>query len=259
MPALLIIADAPDALADDFARLARARGKAPDRLSYGQAALRLSVIRGQRGTAVAPACPIFLRLPFAAPPYSDDEAQFHRAEICSLVWAAAALTTAPVINRPNSYGFSGRCALSTGVLAARAGLEWRGVEVFAGQAPDPIGPADEWWLERADDRSTLPWTERGALRGPFRASRVRSGFELVVVTVVGAAPFGEHPSVQVGLGARSVEVCKSLDVGFATVMWRWYPQGAEAEFAGVNPHPRLEEIGGSWPLVADQLVAELPS
>jgi hypothetical protein len=252
---LLVIADTPDPLADAFQVYAEAHGWTARRLSYADASLLLSIARTGGSTRVSPDAPIFLRLPSAPSPWDDDEARFHRSERWSLVWAAGALSQAPVVNRPDSFGLSARAALSTTVVRSRAGLARYGPETFSSHPPDPQGPPEEWWLERQSDRVTLPWTERGASRGPFRAARVRPDFDLLQVPVVGSRAFGSIPSP--GIAGASPEICRALGLTFALVMWRWYPAEGLAEFARVNPHPHLGDLAHSWDPVAAELLLEL--
>lgn len=252
-----MIADGPDPLAERLAVRAARGGWSVEHLSYADASRRLSVARCGAACKVAPAVPIFLRLPHAANLWADAESQFHRAEMCSLVWGAAALSEAAVVNRPNAFGFAGRCALSTSVVRRRAGLGLDGTEVFASSAPAPVGPDEEWWLEQQADRATLRWEDRHMGRAPYRAARVRPGFDLCILTVVGGATFGEAPPARPDISASSAEMCAALGVTFATVTWRWYADRGVAEFARVNPHPTVSEVGESWDGVAAQLLSEL--
>jgi hypothetical protein len=255
---LFVIADHPDPLADRFASYVEKSGWAALRLTYAEAALRLSISRRGPEARVCPAAPLFVRLPFAVGLWEDTEAQFHRSERWSLIWAAGALTQAPVINRPDPVGLSARSATSTSILRSRSEIGLGGPEVYASHAPNPCGPAEEWWLEDQSNRATFAWAERGARRGPYRAGRVRPGFELLVMVAVGDHVFGQAPpEAWPSVGDSSLRICRALGVSFASVMWRWYPGEGVAEFARFNPHPTLNEIGDCWDDVASQLLKEL--
>jgi hypothetical protein len=258
MTSLLIIADPPDPLAQRLSDHAMSSGWPTEWLTYADASRRLSLARTGSTTVVSPTIPMFLRLPLAASPWEDGENQFHRAEIHSLVWAAAALNDAPVVNRPDSFGFSSRYALSTSVIRQRSGFGPNGPEVFSSDPPNPLGPVDEWWVELQSDRSTFPWTPEDMGKGPYRAGRVRPGFRLLVVPVVGRDGIGDAiEGSKTELLMTSARICNSLGLAFATVSWRWYAEDGTTEFARLNPHPTLEEIGDAWGNVAAQLLMEL--
>jgi hypothetical protein len=255
---LLVIAEDGDAVADRLAAGAESSGWSVEHLTYAGAAGRLSIGRVDGAVRVAPAAAIFLRLPRAPSPWHDGETQFHASERCSLVWAAAALTEAPVVNRPDRAGLSCRCTPSASVLRRRAGSESNTPETFASHAPDPVGPPDEWWVERQGDHVSAPWSRRGAAGGPFRAGRVRPGFQMAVATVVGRRTFVTTPTaLDAAIRRRSVLACRRLGLTFAAAVWRWYPDERLAELVRVNPHPGMHDIGEHWPATAKALLSEL--
>ena len=207
---------------------------------------------------VEPAMPMFVRLPASLSPWADREAQFHYAEICSLVWAAAALSASQVINRPDAFGLAGRCSSSSTVLRRRARHEIGGTEVFASALPEPSGPSDEWWVEPQVARMAMPWTSRDARSGPFRAGQVRPGFELRAVIVVGDQAFSGAVSGGVfDIAGSSVEICRTLDITFARVTWRCYAHEETPVLVQVNPQPSLADIGDLWSDVVSHLLSEL--
>jgi hypothetical protein len=202
--------------------------------------------------------PLLLRLPLAPPAWATGETHFHRAEICSLVWGAAALTPAPVVNRPDGFGFAGRSAWSINVVRSRAGIALLEPEVVASHAPQPLGPDDEWWLERQADGAVFPWAKRRASGGPYRASRIRPDFTLHNIIVAGGQAWGDLPAnITTDLRAKSVQICAALNITFATVTWRWHAADNTGVFARLNPYPTLAEIDSFWMEVGDQLLLEL--
>jgi hypothetical protein len=201
---------------------------------------------------------MFVRLPASVSPWADPEAQFHYAEICALVWAAAALSAAPVINRPDAFGLVGRCSSSSSVLRRRARHEVGGIEVFASALPEPSGPADEWWIEPQVVRMAMPWTPRDTRVGPFRAGQVRPGFELKSIIVVGNQTFGGAVSHGVlDIAGSSVEICRTLGITFACVTWRCYGREGTPVLVQVSPQPSLTDIGDLWNDVVSDLLTEL--
>ena len=219
MPSVLVIADKDDRLAGALWAAAVERGLSADWWPYREAALRFSVSRRNGAVTVDPGVPIFLRPPPAPSVWLDRESQFHHAEIVSLVWAAAALTQAPVINRPGVLGFAGRADALAAVTRRRAGVHAATLE-----------PAD---APPSDCRRT-----RAAVAG----SRV------FPIRAVNGAP--DH-------AAETLEVCRRLELAFATVTWRWREQQGAMELESVNPRPRLDELHEAWPAIAEALLEEL--
>jgi hypothetical protein len=229
VPPLLIIADARDSLADDFGAIAAAGGRPVDRLGYPEAAQHLTVRRSGSRASVQPEAAIFLRPPLGTNRWLTRERQFHQAEIFSLVWAAAALTAAPVVNRPDAHGLGSRSRASAAVLRWRAGITPNRPEVASN---DPA---------RVED----------APRGPLERT-------IVSVTVAGGRGFmaGEF-AVDRRMPKRAQDVCAALGVAFATVTWRLSDDQSDMELARVNQCPVLAEIGDAWPCVAAALLEEL--
>jgi YD repeat-containing protein len=252
--ALAVIADAPDALADALVLHAREAGRAVERWSYDEAAARLCMHHADGEVDVAPRVALFLRLPLPSRQWLDGERQFHRAEVCSHVWAAAALTPAPVVNRPDAWGLAGRLSRSTAVLRRRAGLPDERAEIFCSHPPELGADAEHWWLERQSDRGILAWSATSRERGPYRGAHVAPDAEPVAVTVVDGEAHAAHAVPQGSeLLERSCRVCAALGLSFATVFWRWHEASGVAELGGVG-QPALVTVGSAWPAVADALL-----
>lgn len=250
-----MIADATDTFVGAFAAFAVADGWDAERLNYAEAAQRFSIARNGSVVRVTPASPLLLRLPAAVGAWASPEAQFHHAEICSVVWAAAALTAAPVINRPDTYGFLSRATSCATVLRRRTGQRTGGVEIYSNALPAPPVPETEWWAEPYNSRSPAPWTPQDLRKGPFRAGHVRPGFVLHTVVVAAGVAFDETSPTDV-LDA-SVRVCRELGLKFALVTWRHYRNTGETILVRVSPQPTLDQVGPYFNAVADRLLVEL--
>jgi hypothetical protein len=248
-----LIADAEDDLVGALRSEAETAGWRVERLTIEEAAGRFTIRRDGQGVTVDPPLPIFLRPPRAASPWLDGEAQFHHAERCGLVWAAAALTPAPVVNRPGPHGFVGLFSPSGAVLRARAGVAANGEEVYSCRLPVQASSAG-WWVESQRDRSAAPLGAHDA-DGPFRSGPVPSGVSVAMTAVVGARAWPVTGRTRRLLSA-SVDVCRRLGLGFGTVTWRLAEQGAPF-LVRVNPRPALLEVGDAWPSVASALLEDL--
>ncbi|MEV8092988.1 hypothetical protein [Kitasatospora sp. NPDC085879] len=270
-PALLIVAEPTDTLADGLADYARGRALTVERLDHRAAAGRMTIQRLGGRTTVTPSCPLFLRPPAAPPPGTGDQRLFHHAEIRGLVWAAAALTTAHVVNRPGRYGLGGRISGSTAVLRHRAGLPGQEPEVFAGHASSAAVPRSDgdWWFQHRRSWATVPASGVVSDRGPYRVGRIPAGSTAVITCVVGARVFvlartgdagGDLTVADLAADDRarelSAQVAGALGLTFGTLAWR-RGDAADLELGRVNPCPSLAELGHLWAAVREALIGEL--
>lgn len=258
MPELLLIAEPRDRVADELARAAAGRGIEAERLTYPEAALRMTVARRGTEVRVEPRAPIFLRPPAAASLWLPRVSQFHHQEVRTLVWAAAALTQAAVVNRPDSHGFASRAFGASAVLRNRAAVAENPVEVFS-SGPPTVGDPQDWWLESQASGQVFALTGDVPDRGAFRSAHVRADRHTVTATVAGRRVFVADPEADGahGLGARSLAVCRALGVSFAALTWRLPDGDAGLELARIDHRPGLQQIGGAWTAVADALLEEL--
>jgi hypothetical protein len=260
-PDLLIVAENNDELADRLEEFLRGQAVDVERVGYRAAAGRLTVRREKDVATVRPVCPIFLRPPAPRPPFSTGSARFHSAEIHGLVWAAAALSDAVVINRPGRHGFGGRASGSAAVLRRRAGLPEQGQEIFASHASLVTAVPNEagWWLERRRSRTAAPPADVSADSGPYRGGRIPTGSEAFVACVVGTqvyiTPETGH-ALEERIRHDSVRVAGELGLTFATLAWR-RTASADPCLGRVNPWPSLAELGQHWASVRSALVGEL--
>jgi hypothetical protein len=249
---LLVIVDVSDPLVDALASAARtAAGMSVSVLDWATAARLLEIRRRGGDVDVMPAASMLLRPSRTPGPWEDGETLFHRGEMVSAVWAAAALTAAPVVNRPGPQGLVGHCAATVSASRARANIPPE-PETFTSHRPEPDGPPAEWWVEPQRFGRQMPWTvEASRAGGPYRAARVTPGFELSRAVVVGDETFGAEPGS--ALDVRSRQASAALGLAFATVTWRTY-RTAEPVFVAINPFPVLEELDGYEDIVIAALL-----
>ena len=251
-PDLLVIADAEDELAVQLAGRARDKGCTVLHVGYRDAAGMLSVSQGS-ATVVRPQCPMLVRSPAAPPPGASQRDAFHQAEIRALVWAAAALTPLPVVNRPTADGFSGRVARSSAVVRLRAGQPPR-QEIFASHASTALidEPDEHWWFEHQGSYAGFGGGHAVIDRGPYRVGRPGRADTVLIACVVGSLVTVNPPGAEALVQDRSAAVAAALDLQFATMVWRSGPD-SELELGRVNPYPTLPELGDR----ADDVLAEL--
>ncbi len=244
---VLVVADRQDALAGMFAAEVRRRGKTPVVLGRNDAARLFTITGEHHGSRVAPAVPILLRPPTPPRPGREADDLFLAGECTSTLWAACALTTAPVINRPTDTGFEARWSASGAVTERRARAE-PAPELYAhrrtGEAPPDARP---WAVEDSRGR-TRRWTAAEAGNGPIRARPTLADelYERVVVlqphtwciTTVDLANFE--------LERRSLDIAAALGLAFAVVTWGVDRDHGSVRLARIDPYPRADQVLPVW-------------
>jgi hypothetical protein len=249
---LLVVAEAGDELAAQLVGRARLAGRTVLHVGYREAA-RILCVTQDAETLVVPECPMLVRAPYAPPSGTPQREAFHQSEIRALVWAAAALTRSPVVNRPNADGFAGRVARSSAVVRLRAGLPPR-QEIFASHASAALTdePHDDWWFEHQGSYAGFGGGRPLNDRGPYRVGCSGSADDVMIACVVGSLVTVNPPGAEALVRDRSGAVATALDLQFATMVWR---RGLDSDFelGRVNPYPTLLELGDR----VDDVMAEL--
>jgi hypothetical protein len=259
---LVVVGEPEDRLAAELAARARAEGRSVLFAGIAACIERIVVATSCDSCRVDPDVPMLLRLP--PPPATllpPDEA-FHRGERLAMLWAAAALCRSPVINRPGTGGFSGRCSPSAALTEIRAGVFAGRTEVFSRVPPPPAGmdaTGGIWCLQDTVTHSTTCWPDVPVGIGPYRARPVDPDEAYELVTVVGESAWRAStvPLESLALEARSIALVAALELTFAVVTWAVSRQGARGVPARVNPFPTLEQVRHVWPEVASTLLRVL--
>ncbi|MFE1556254.1 hypothetical protein ACFW6V_14915 [Streptomyces sp. NPDC058734] len=260
---LVVVADPEDPVATEVRDYVVESGHEAVVLDVFDAAQTFTVTVGDGAAPVVePALPMMLRLP--APPLLriSFDAEFQLNECLAHLWAVAALTAAPVINRPAPGGLGTSVSASAALTELRAGLPAGSVEVFSSGPPGPpepdgsaegageagAGEGAQWWVQDLASWTTRPWPERSPGSGPYRArwSDPDPLFENVVV-------FGDHAwpcsSVELGglrLEERSTGIVARLGLELASVVWRISPDLQRAHPVVVEPFPDVEQLRMVW-------------
>jgi hypothetical protein len=251
-----VVASPSDALAQSLCERARDAGWTAEHVSHDRAALETTVEVGDHGVRVRPETALYLRPPLGAPPDDPDE-RFLFDERLALLWAAATLTSQPVLSRPSSYGLWGRVTASARVTEHRAGQMRSRTEVFCTDAAGRDWPGT--WAAESSDGIQGVWPRRGA--GPFRARPIIDGERYESVTVVGLQAW--RRSVEsldhLELERQSIAIASALELDFAVVWWAIPPEARSASLVRAVPAPSLGDVGPDWPDVAVALLALLSS
>ncbi|MEU6878465.1 hypothetical protein [Streptomyces sp. NPDC046712] len=257
---LVIVADPEDLVAVEVRDFVLESGHEAAVLDVFDAAQMFTVTVDDDTAVVEPALPMILRLP--APPLlrTSFDAEFQLNECLAHLWAVAALTPAPVINRPVPGALGSSVSASAALTELRAGLPVGSVEVFSSRPPEPDGPtaADgehggygegtQWWVQDLGSWTTRPWPEQSAASGPYRArwSDPDPLFENVVVLGDHAWPCSAVELDGLRLEERSTEIVARLGLELASVVWRISPDLARAKPVLVEPFPDVEQLRMVW-------------
>jgi hypothetical protein len=252
---LRVVASTCDSLAQGLSELASEDGWSVELLTHSEAALDTTVEVNEDGVRVSPAVALWLRPSFDGLP-ADADSRFLVEERLSLLWAAAVLSSLPVLARPSTHGLWGRKSASARVTEHRAGIPDTRPEVFCTQSTGRAW-AGAWAAERGDGVVTR-WPARGP--GPFRARPIVEGEEYEAVTVVGTQAWrrSAEPLAHLALERQSVSVVKALSLDLAVVWWA-IPAGENesARLARVNAIPSMDEVASHWPEVGHAALALL--
>ncbi|MGV9386482.1 hypothetical protein ACWDRB_62525 [Nonomuraea sp. NPDC003707] len=254
---LIVVADPADEVANEVAEFVTDNGHRARILDVFEAAHLFTVaVRG--GVAiVTPEHSMFLRLPPPPVPRAGFDAEFQFGECLAQLWAVAALTPAPVINRPTPDGLGSRVSFSAALTEMRAGVAVGSVEVFSALPPPPAAPVPAqgsqdaaWWVRDMVTGTTAPWNENmdGQTGGPYRArwSAADPVFEAVVVLGDSAWRCTTADLEHLDLTGRSVGIAAELGLDLAAVTWRLVPDLTSAVLIGVEPFPALEQLRMVW-------------
>ncbi|MFJ9865991.1 hypothetical protein [Streptomyces sp. NPDC101165] len=268
---LVVVADPEDPVAIEVRDFVRDSGREATILDVFDAAQLFTVAVDGSGAVVEPALPMFLRLP--APPLQriSFDAEFQLSECVAHLWAVAALTPAPVINRPEPGSLGTHVSASAALTELRAGLTGGSPEIFSSRPCGPHGePADgqgtQWWVQDLDSWTTRPWPELSdALApsadgsGPCRArwSDPEPLFESVVVLGDQAWRSSPVDLDHLGLQERSTQIVARLGLQLSSVVWRLSPDLAQAWPVVVEPFPDVEQLRMVWLGLGPQLVKVL--
>ena len=259
-PTVLIVAGPHDDVACRLHEALQFRGVQCEYLDGVSAATAFTIRVDDTGVGVCPDVPLFLRASaWGGDASASDDERFLREEAYATLWAAAALSRSPVINRPTSTGPVGRLTVSG--IASRTGIPMTDVhrELYVSDPAMAVGRLDPpMWGEDSEFRTR----EFAALpqHSPARLRSVVPDACYEIVSTVGARAFSvtdDPRSRQLGLLDRSLAMADSLGLNFATVTWS--VSADDALPARVNAQPDTAEMYTCIDAVVAALSEELAS
>lgn len=257
-PKVLIVAAADDTVAVKLSAALVRNGQSVCHLD-GPAAARSLTIRSEgHPSCVSPELPLFIRPSawwFEPELAHDADARFLADESYATLWAAAALTRAPVINRPRMTGVVGPLVCrAIANLDADSSAVTR--EIYASGPAQLAADEQTLWGEDAELRVAAVGSLRDGV--PLRARRVNPSAAYEIVTVVGERAFiatSDERSQSFELSSRSVRIARAAQVHFATLWWAIDDAGAIP--SRFNPAPDASELRYAWHDVLAALCEDL--
>jgi hypothetical protein len=258
-PDLLLVADRHDHLAQRFGTLATKAGKRVSQMN-GISAARLFTIRVEpQMTTVTPSLPMFVRSSawWRESPGEDEDEDFLRAEAYATFWAAASLSSAPVINRPGRHGTS--TYLTSGEIASIFGNRFSSsVKEFHVSSSTFVRDPEHVWGE--DTHYLAAPLSTFSKESCIRARRIGEAPLYEIITVVAGESFAatnDSRTRQFSLGERSSAMARELGLEFATITWSI--EGGDVIAVRVNSSPEEHEVRYAWSDIATALYRKLLS
>ena len=254
---ILIVAGAQDGVAVKLGVALKTRGRGVLHLDGHSAARLFTIRRGLGSSFVEPHCPMFVRTSAwtYSCPVKDADERFLRTEAYVTFWAAAALTSAPVINRPPPDG--ARAQFYWAAINAALGLQQSvGAEMHA-SGPEMIDSSHgDVWGENV--HSQLGPVALLPVDVPLRARKVNPQVRYDIVTVVGTRAFPATRDSRVAdleLHNRSIVLAQKFELHFATVTWTIDEHSATP--VRVSAAPEENELKYNWENTVDALCEDL--
>lgn len=240
---IVVVSDFDDELSSHFISFACAEGFACVRSRLEDLAPALSIAMNSKETLVDFEPALLLRPVGQEMAGLDQDARFHWAEKFAAIWAAAALSPRPVINRPNELGWAARTSSSGALLELRGRGGVVAPEVIWSGRPPP--DADSMLHE---DLHT--WTPAASLDpiGCYRSRKMPAcrGWEQAIVVQSRAFRVTTVDLGSYDLEMDSVAIAERLGLTFATISWGIPVSGGPPVLAKVNAFPSFDEVKPVW-------------
>lgn len=258
---VVILASGHDRVARRLAAALELRGH-DALLLDGQSASRLFTIRVAGHAEVSPELPLFIRPSawWSDQPRTEPDERFAVAESYSAIWSVAALSSRPVINRPDGRGWPPD--LTSGLLQSyvRADVGGELAEVCASRPryATACGPTPEGLVLWGRNAAHLAGPVASLPEDiPLRARPVDPDAGYEIITVVGDRAFSATTDPRTGqleLPERSLQIARQADLHFAALTWSVGTNVVPVRLTGA---PTEAELRYSWAEVEDALCADL--
>lgn len=260
----MLLGESSDPLLLAIEANARDRGLKAAIVSHDKFVESVTITTNNNGWTVHPEVPLLLR-PFfsrSTPELSDGNMRFLAGERLAVLWAAAFLSRARVINRPSTTAIPGRACFEVAVDFRRSTLTSKA-----------SGPVRTSYGSRSTELPNRPLAIRNLETGITWLGDARKGAEESAVfardtlgsewyervTVVDRTAWSDASPVTAPLGVQqaSIRLCADLGLDFATVTWEVDPLLVKCLLVRVDPYPSISHLEPHLKAVAAALVGVL--
>jgi hypothetical protein len=257
----LVVAGPHDRLASELVELAGEHGIVAKQVDVATAARIFTVEFDGEHARTYPEVPMLVRVPPPPVLRSSFEESFAHVECLAALWAAAALSGAPVLNRPGPNGMAGRWSFSGHLNERRAAKFAPQQEVFADELPSPphsAEPGKAWYVQDALTFQTWRWPEVPG-NGPYRArwGPEKPAYEFVVVLQGDAWRCTLYDLDKLELEINSIDLVRALGLDFGVVSWSIAADLSSAVAVRVDAYPIMDQVQYVWPALGPKLLEVL--
>ena len=256
---ILIIAELHDRLASAFRDVAVSAGFRVIILPHVQASHLFTIEVSGADSTVHPNLPAFYRSPGQLAISASVDQRFLFSESMSTLWAALALSSRRVINRPNRYGLLAGWTPSVAVLGLRTKTPVA-AETYARHLADIERVQHlEQWITNFDGGEVIPYRQYLEREGGLRASDgfLNSVYQLIVVVTEKAFVVGSQGAIDDQLARESVRISLMLDISFASIGWEIDQLTYDFRLVSFNPNPPIQQVQPVWSDVSKALLGLL--
>jgi hypothetical protein len=250
---IIVVDEADDWFSAAFVEYAAQGGVIAERMRLDEFGRRATIHTAGARMSATPHVPLLLR-PIQSGTEHDEVERFARNECFAAVWALAVMTPAPVVNRPNCYGWSACSAFSANLTDRRSGRVAPADEYFWADLP-PAATPDTLFHQSLDDWGVHEVLPDGIAARSRRLPPCR-GWEQIVVVGDEAWRVTEADIGAVDLAGPSIDYVRTLGLVFAVVGWAIPVSGAPI-LVRTNPFPGFHEVAPVFTDTADALLGLL--
>ncbi|MBT9317727.1 hypothetical protein [Leptothoe spongobia] len=252
---LLIVADPDDSLAVSFSEFVKSSGINVARLSLIEASKIFTIEINRCGTNVYPEVPQFIRIPSLPIQRKSFDSEFYYGECFATLWATAAFTKSPVVNRPSTQGLFGNWTSSALITENQLNINTGRFEAFSRKPQASfenyglwIQDLSTWLVEESPNipNGTGPYRYRPAIHS--------GGYEFVTVVGDSAWRATSKNLEGISLEAESIAIIKKLNLTFGVVIWSISSSLDEVFLVKVEPFPQMSLVQFNWSDVQKSLL-----
>lgn len=243
MSDIIIVSQPTDELSKAFEQYLVSLGMPYQHFNFYELSKQITIEQEAKKLCIYPFSSLLLRPLPRLESASDEEVRFCWSEAFAAVWSFAAMTSKPVVNRPNEWGWG--CSVSSS--AAITELRMTGT-IEMQESFWHILPPNEKLQMFHQDLTTWETIENPNGESYFRSRSMPKcvGWEKVVVVDSEAFRTTAADLGEINLELKSINLVSKIGLKFATVNWGIPYNCAPPILARINPFPTLLDCSTVW-------------